>query len=130
MQRSRENLKKSTAVFPLISSGSRSANKSQIHAKLTRMAAKYRKMKKTLKKGVKIRRGGKARSKIARKAVVKIAAKPKLGKKAAELEMKTNRLLVKGRERGYVTYDEILKEFPTVEEDILFLYGLYEKFGT
>jgi len=87
-------------------------------------------MKKTLKKSAKIRRGGKARSKIARKGAVKIVVKPKLGKKAAELEMKTNRLLVKGRERGYVTYDEILKEFPTVEEDILFLDGLYEKFGT
>ena len=95
-----------------------------------RMAAKSRKMKKTLKKSAKIRRGGKARSKIARKGAVKIVVKPKLGKKAAELEMKTNRLLVKGRERGYVTYDEILKEFPTVEEDILFLDGLYEKFGT
>lgn len=37
------------------------------------------------------------------------------------------RLLAKGKERGYVTYDEILKEFPTVEEDINFLDELYEK---
>ncbi|MFZ2621262.1 MAG: sigma-70 family RNA polymerase sigma factor [Minisyncoccia bacterium] len=37
------------------------------------------------------------------------------------------RLLHKGKERGYVTYDEILKEFPTVEEDIIFLDELYEK---
>jgi hypothetical protein len=37
------------------------------------------------------------------------------------------RLLAKGKDRGYVTYDEILKEFPTVEDDIIFLDELYEK---
>lgn len=40
------------------------------------------------------------------------------------------RLMTKGKERGYITYDEILKEFPTVEEDILFLDELYEKLST
>ena len=37
------------------------------------------------------------------------------------------KLLAKGKERGYVTYDEILKEFPNIEEDIIFLDELYEK---
>ncbi len=37
------------------------------------------------------------------------------------------RLLHKGKERGYITFDEILKEFPTVEDDIMFLDELYEK---
>lgn len=37
------------------------------------------------------------------------------------------KLLAKGKSRGYITYDEILKEFPTVEDDILFLDELYEK---
>jgi RNA polymerase primary sigma factor len=41
-----------------------------------------------------------------------------------------SRLLGKGKERGYVTYDEILKEFPAVEEDIMFLDELYEKLAT
>ncbi|MEI6842973.1 MAG: sigma-70 family RNA polymerase sigma factor [bacterium] len=40
------------------------------------------------------------------------------------------RLTAKGKERGYVTYDEILKEFPHVEEDILFLDELYDKLST
>ena len=53
----------------------------------------------------------------------------RLPKRAAAAQLKTNRLLEKGRERGYITYDEILKEFPTVEEDILFLDNLYEKFA-
>jgi RNA polymerase primary sigma factor len=33
-----------------------------------------------------------------------------------------------GRERGYVTYDEILREFPTIEQDVLLLEEMYEKF--
>lgn len=57
-------------------------------------------------------------------------AKPIILKKSDKQEQGTKRLLQKGRERGYVTYDEILKEFPTVEEDIIFLDDLYEKFST
>lgn len=55
---------------------------------------------------------------------------PKVTKKAQELEDKMNRLVHKGKERGFVTYDEILKEFPNVEEDIIFLEDLYEKLST
>lgn len=43
----------------------------------------------------------------------------KLSKKAQEIETKVVRLVEKGKDRGFVTYDEILKEFPTVEDDIL-----------
>jgi RNA polymerase primary sigma factor len=39
-------------------------------------------------------------------------------------------LLTRGRDRGFVTYDEILKEFPNIEEDIMFLDVLYEKLQT
>jgi RNA polymerase primary sigma factor len=51
----------------------------------------------------------------------------KLVKKSDKLEQSIQKLFHKGKERGYVTYDEILKEFPTVEEDILFLEDLYER---
>ncbi len=44
-----------------------------------------------------------------------------------EIAAKAERLLLKGKERGYVTYDEILKEFPKIEEDVFFLDELYEK---
>ena len=50
--------------------------------------------------------------------------------KAREVERKTESLLGKGKERGFITYDEILKEFPTVEDDILFLEELYERLST
>ena len=41
-----------------------------------------------------------------------------------------DRLVVKGKDRGFVTYDEILKEFPHIESDIIFLEELYEMFTT
>ena len=34
-----------------------------------------------------------------------------------------------GRERGYVTYDEILKFFPQIEKDVSFLEEMYERFS-
>jgi len=51
-------------------------------------------------------------------------------KKAERQGEGMDKLLFKGKERGYITYDEILKEFPTVEDDILFLDELYEKLST
>jgi len=39
-------------------------------------------------------------------------------------------LIAKGKERGFVIYDEILKEFPHIEQDILFLEDLYDRFST
>ena len=75
---------------------------------------------------------------IKKNAVAKVNAKkrPKITlaqKKEKDsqrkFEVKANRLLAKGRERGFVTYDEILKEFPAIEEDIMFLEDLYERFN-
>ncbi len=56
--------------------------------------------------------------------------KPKPANKKEDNVRKSDRLVNKGKERGFVTYDEILKEFPTIEDDIIFLEGLYEKFTT
>ena len=50
-------------------------------------------------------------------------------KSQKSMEAKANKLLAKGRERGYVTYDEILKEFPNIEEDVMFLEEMYERFN-
>lgn len=51
-------------------------------------------------------------------------------KKAEDWERKMKALIGRGKERGFVTYDEILKDFPTIEEDVLFLENLYEKLKT
>ena len=65
-----------------------------------------------------------------KKALVKKVF-PKLKKPASvklgEVDSKVDRLTLKGKEKGFVTYDEILKEFPNIEEDIFFLEDLYEK---
>ncbi len=51
-------------------------------------------------------------------------------RKLKELEAKSEELIVKGKKRGFITYDEILKTFPDIENNILFLDQLYEKMST
>jgi len=76
------------------------------------------------------------KTKLVKKAPAKAGKKPiKTGKqskanKASEFETKANKLITKGRDRGFVTYDEILKEFPQIENDIIFLDELYTKLTT
>ena len=74
------------------------------------------------------------KTKPASKKVVKVKA-PKPAKAVSKkslvlLESKAVRLVAKGKERGYVTYNEILKEFPTIEENVFFLEELYERLST
>jgi RNA polymerase primary sigma factor len=61
--------------------------------------------------------------------IKKATKKPERAKKtsAKDFETKATKLLAKGKERGFVTYDEILREFPTIENDIVFLDDLYGK---
>jgi len=49
--------------------------------------------------------------------------------KARDFDIKANKLIQKGKDRGFVTYDEILREFPQIENDVLFLDELYTKFS-
>ena len=91
---------------------------------------------KTNKKAVK--KAKKIVKKVIKKAVKKVSAKKSKTKsrsrnssdKKKEFELKTLKLLNKGRERGFVTYDEILKEFPNIEMDVLFLDELYNRLST
>jgi RNA polymerase primary sigma factor len=48
-------------------------------------------------------------------------------KRITTREQNEQELLSKGKERGFITYDEIIKYFPTIETDILYLEELYEK---
>ena len=50
-----------------------------------------------------------------------------IDKKLVELEEKSNIVIEKGKKRGFITYDEIIKIFPDIENDIIFLDELYEK---
>jgi RNA polymerase primary sigma factor len=62
------------------------------------------------------------------KSIKKAAPKATKQSKNGDFETKANKLINKGKERGFVTFDEILKEFPNIEQDIDFLDGLYSKF--
>lgn len=88
-----------------------------------------KKIKKTKKVSVKKARPTKASSK---KASPKAKKPVKLtgAKKAQDFETRAQKLINKGKSRGFVTYDEILKEFPQIENDIMFLDELYTKFTT
>lgn len=109
---------------------------------------KQKKIKKVSK--VKARKPAKKKTKAPKKKVVKkakpakkVAAKKapvlkkvailkpaKLTKKAQDVEDRVGRLIVKGKDKGFVTYDEILREFPTIENDILFLEDFYARLHT
>lgn len=67
---------------------------------------------------------------VSKKPKLKVKAKktartPRASKK--EWEIRAARLHTKGKERGFVTFDEILKEFPNIEQDVMFLDDLYSK---
>lgn len=90
---------------------------------------------KNFKKAAAARRAKLAPKKKAAKAkktaaLPKLALSPKAQRRAEEQGKKAESLMVRGRQRGFVTYDEILKSFPQVEEDVMFLEDLYEKFST
>ncbi len=88
-----------------------------------------KKNKKTAKKGVKVKKSVKKAGKSASKKP-SVKAKTSAKNSNKEFSVKSNKLMVKGRERGFVTYDEILKEFPHIETDIVFLDELYGKLAT
>lgn len=57
------------------------------------------------------------------------AGKAKLTKSEKILEAKSKELMKLGKERGYVTYDELLRAFPEIEKNVEFLDTLYENFS-
>lgn len=67
----------------------------------------------------------------AKKVVAKKVLKKPMRKapSMAGWEEKAEQLILKGRGRGFITYNEILKEFPSIEQDVIFLDTLYEKLG-
>src|SRR3989344_3457052 len=103
--------------------------------KKTKKRAKISK-KKQIKKKLKAVRSGKKRNhkklkinKVKKKPTLKHTSKIArvLPKRKAHLEKKAELLIEKGKKRGFVTYGEILKDFPKIEDDILFLDELYER---
>src|SRR3990167_8868918 len=103
------------------------------------------KKKKAAKRGVKPRtgRGARrpARALLAGRRARKTAARkphfkakkefrPASSKRGLKDNAKVEALIRLGKERGYITYDEILREFPTIEDNVILLEEMYERFGT
>ena len=108
-------------------------NKTKKMRKTSKKSSKNKKkiVKKNLKKPKKTSKTkAKKASKKYSKKIVKKLPKTKAKKKEAETVAKVSRLIEKGRARGFVTYDEILREFPKIEEEIIFLEDLYDKLHT
>ena len=93
--------------------------------------------KTTPKKAAKVVKKSPVKKAAPKKAAVKKAAvkkvkevKPaKLTKNQKILEVKATELMRIGKERGYITFDEILKYFPQIEKDVPFLDEMYERFS-
>lgn len=96
-----------------------------------KVAAKKAPLKKVVKKAVKktVKKVVKkvAAKKAGMKRVVKAAVKGAKAKAVEQNEKKAEHLIKKGKERGYITYSEILREFPHIEDDVSFLEELYER---
>jgi RNA polymerase primary sigma factor len=102
-----------------------------------------KKTKKNMKKNARPAKGGgrraakKARaSKRAPKVAKQSFKKASSGKgrksllSGAKNQGKVEALITLGKERGYITYDEILREFPTIEDNVLLLEEMYERFSS
>ncbi len=119
------------------------------------MAKKPKKKKAVAKKAAKISRVAKtvrrtttrssATARAARKTAPAKVVAPTTGKRVirkdkefastptlikGKLQGKVEALITLGRERGYVTYDEIIREFPTIEDNVDLLEEMYERFSS
>ncbi|MEN9582326.1 MAG: hypothetical protein RL641_280 [Candidatus Parcubacteria bacterium] len=116
--------------------------------KTTKPAGKKKpakKAKKTVKKVIMKKVAKKVKPKTKPKTAKKVVVKKAIGskgqkapkaeklsaaeKKAKSLDVKADEMIVKGKKRGFITYDEILKVFPDIENNIMFLDKLYDKFS-
>jgi len=105
-------------------------NKKTLKKVKTKKTKATKKANKTTKKVTKkaVTRKTAPKKKITAKK--KTAPKRKLSKKNQDIKTKKDRLLSKGKDRGFVTYDEILKEFPEIEKEIFLLDEIYDEFDS
>lgn len=114
--------------------------KNKIKKKIVKKNIKSKKQKKQSSKKIKslpIRRKIKDKKSNLSKGKKKIVKEKKVAKtkttdkavikKKDDLDEKSNLIVEKGKKRGFITYDEIIKIFPDIENNILFLDELYEK---
>ena len=112
--------------------------------KKTKLKKKVTKAKKVVKAKKPVKKAVKAKKKALKKPIKAVKpVKPtkavklkKPAKKGAvslaptkdDLEKKAALMITSGRQKGFVTYSELLKAFPSIEHDVVFLDDLYTKF--
>ncbi len=92
---------------------------------MIKKSQKIKNKKKPIKKVKKIKLI--LKKKISKKTKNTKPKKRSVQKFLLEIKTKKNRLFNKGKERGFITYDEILKEFPNIENNIFLLEEIYEE---
>lgn len=137
--------KKTTASAKALAS----QRKKKIVKKIMKKTVKKTVTKKAAKKASFAKATASRRKKVVKKATKKVVKKSKpkiskskpkakvlsaskrelLEKKQKNEEGKALDMIEKGKKRGFVTYDEIIKEFPDIETNILFLDELYDRFA-
>jgi RNA polymerase primary sigma factor len=132
IKKSKQKIKKvshKTAVKKVVKKVVKPAHKKNVKVIKKISPSKIKKVvKKVIKKSVPQK--NKTPIKKTKNTITKIS---KLSKQATsdrknlELEQKSNEIIEKGKKRGFITYDEIIKVFPEIENDISFLNELYEK---
>lgn len=104
-----------------------------IKKKPAKKVVKKKSVKKIAKKSAPKKKAKKLAKKKTVKSVIVINKKEALAvkKSGQSLEEKTTQkleaLVAKGKGRGFITYSEILREFPNIENDILWLDQLYSR---
>jgi RNA polymerase primary sigma factor len=97
---------------------------------IKKKSIKQKTAKKAKKATKKVSKKKVSKPKVVKKSKKEVAKKLNAAEKKADALSKISDILIeKGRKRGFITYDEILKTFPDIENNILFLDELYEKFG-
>ncbi len=116
-------------IIKKIKKVSPSSKKKSPTKNVAKKTAKKVPAKKAVKKALPKKVVKKASTKKKGSSQMIITKKPPVrsAKATQEFEEKVIRLTAKGRGRGFVTFNEILKEFPAVENDVYFLDELYEK---
>ena len=103
--------------------------KKSIKKKTSRLRSRQEKKKPSKKRIKRAPIKKKASRTPSKKQVVRTASRGARAKANSQKALSAETLIEKGKERGYVTYSEILKSFPHIEDDVSFLESLYERFS-
>ena len=121
-------IKKSLAVKKTKKTAAKKTTKKSVAKKTVTKKTSKKTTKAVAKKATATKKvAKKTTEKVVKKPVKKVKVKP-LTKAEKILNLKSEELMKLGRERGYVTYDEMLRSFPEIEKNVGFLDDLYERF--